>query len=208
MLRMQTTLKKEVRINNQQNNTSSLPDALYDFVSIYTIPQISPQNIIHADQNNSSLPSGEEEYIVITIINVVSHGTPVEEYQDGSISVTTLYEYFIQIDFFSNGDNARKRAISLANIGRSSLAPEFFNQRGMSVTTVSDPQDVTFVGDANQYVKRWMFTIQVTRPEVNLLPIETANSVELSIDSTSQSHNHETKPPTSYFEDVDVHHKP
>ena len=88
-------------------------------------------------------------------------------------------------------DFARRRAQSIETVARSSLGPQFFAQYDMGCLYATDARDLSFVGDAEQYVSRWMTTIR--------LSFVTAVSAELPwFDAVNLKR----------LENVDVHHKP
>ena len=184
-------------INPAIATIGQLKNALYDFVLMYGIPTMDGANIYHANQNRMSLPDDLEEYATIYVASPVRHGTAVERTIPGEgetpdqLAIVSLFEYLVQIDFFSEDDLARQRAMVLSNIGRSSIGPQFFNQYDVSLLYVDDPRDLTFVGDAQQYVQRWMLTLRVTMPEITNVELQAFNEAH-----------------TSRVEDVDMHHKP
>ncbi|MDR2947122.1 MAG: hypothetical protein LBV79_10300 [Candidatus Adiutrix sp.] len=184
-------------INPAIATSGQLQDALYAFVLAYGIPAMDGANIYHANQNRMSLPDGLEEYATIYIMSPVRHGTAVEKLIPGEgeaadrLSITSLFEYLVQIDFFSEDTRARQRAMTVANVGRSSIGPQFFRQYGVSLLYVDDPRDMAFVGDAQQYVQRWMLTLRVTMPEITTVEFPGFEEAEIS-----------------RLENVDVHHPP
>lgn len=184
-------------INPEIATTGRLKDALFSFVAMYGIPDFPAQNIYHANQNRMSLPADLEEYATIYILSPIRHGTPVETLIPGEgnapdkLAITSLFEYMVQIDFYSSGNAARERALVLANIARSSIGPQFFQQFGVSLLYADDPSDLTFVGDAQQYVQRWMITLRVTMPETTTVELPGFDVVAIN-----------------RLENVDVHHPP
>lgn len=185
--------------------TGQLQDALYDFVMFYGLPALDGANIYHANQNRLSLPEGLEEYATIYVMSPVRHGTAVERMIPGedtapdNLSITALFEYLVQIDFYSVDARARQRAMTVANIGRSSIGPQFFQKYGVSLLYVDDPKDMAFVGDTQQYVQRWMLTLRVTMPEVTTVEFPGFDVVDLG----GEQHGR-----PGFFENVDVHHRP
>lgn len=176
-----------------------LKDAVYDFTSMYALPSVDPDNIFWANQNRAALPAGIEDFISLYLVSQVRHGTPVEILIPGEditpdkLGISSLYEYLIQIDFYSNSLNyARDRAMTIANIGRSSIGPQFFNQPqygGVSLLYVDDPRDMTVVMDSQQFVQRYMVQLRCTQPEITTVEFQAFDVVELN-----------------RVENVDVHH--
>jgi len=75
--------------------------------------------------------------------------------------VVGLLEVSVQVDFCAEDDTARQRAERLAVAARSSLGVDFLNQYGFSPLYADDPRDISFVGDARQFVRRWMLTVHL-----------------------------------------------
>lgn len=174
----------------------NLYDALYDFVAMYAIPVMDGNNIFFSNRNRMSLPSGHEEYAVIDVLSSVRHGTATEKLIPGNGSepdklvIGSLFEYLVQVDLYSVDETARQRAMTLANVGMR-VGPQFFNQYGCSFLYMDNPRDMAFVGDANQYVQRWMLTLRVTMPELTTVELPGFDSVAVE-----------------RIENVDVHHPP
>ena len=177
--------------------TGTLQDALYDFALVYGLPALDGARVFHANQNRMSLPPAMEEYAVIDVLTAVRRGTavsymiPGEGGEPDKYMVGSLFEYLVQIDFYSEDEKARQRAMTVANIGRSSMGPRFFRRYGCSLLYAGDPRDMAFVGDANQYVQRWMVELRVTMPEMTTVDLPGFDTVAIS-----------------RVEDVDAHHKP
>lgn len=180
--------------------TGQIMDALCDFVLAYgspagTVP-LPGDNIYFANQNRESLPPESEEYATIYIGNGVRHGTAVEVCIPGvddapdKLGLASLFEYMVQIDIYSWTQAARERAMTLANLGRSSIGPQHFNNYKCSLLYVDDPRDMTGVGDAQQYVQRYMLTLRVTITELTTVDLEAFDTVKIT-----------------RLENVEVHHK-
>ncbi len=179
-------------------STGRLRDAVYDFTAMYAIPEIDQENIFWANQNRMSLPAGIEDFISLYIVSQVRHGTAVECTIPGvgnepdRIGIVSLFEYLIQIDIYSNSLNyARDRAMTIANIGRSSIGPLFFNQYDCSLLYVDDPRDMTAIMDSQQFVQRYMVQLRCCMPEATTVNFDTFDTAYIT-----------------RIENVDVHHKP
>lgn len=184
--------------NPERVPVGRLKDAIYDFTAMYALPAVSTDNIFWANQNRAALPAGLEDFISLYIVSQVRHGTAIEalvlgeEGNPDKIGIQSLFEYLIQIDLYSNSLNfARDRAMTIANVGRSSIGPQFFNQYGCSLLYVDDPRDMTAVMDSQQYVQRYLVQIRCTMPEVTTVEMQMANTVAME-----------------RVELVDAHHKP
>jgi hypothetical protein len=178
---------------------TSVYEAVRDFVRAFTFPSLEAANVIQGWQNRASLPPGTNDYAVISILFDLRHGTTVEDYawnkaapeEIGRLSVKALIELAVQVDFCADRDIARQRARRLATVTRSSIGVQFFNDRRMSALYADDARDISFVGDANQFVRRWMTTLHLTLTE----------GVSAQFDAFD-------KASMSRLENVDVHHKP
>lgn len=130
---------------------------------------VPPERIVQGWQNHAALPAGTNEYAVVSVLSSRQHGTSVETFaapnpdpaEPGRLTVQGLMELTVQIDFCSEDDDARRRADSLAVATRSSLGVSFFNDYGLSALYADDPRDISFVGDARQFVRRWLVTIHL-----------------------------------------------
>jgi hypothetical protein len=183
-------------------NPAPLPEAdiyaaVRAFVLTYALPALPPAVVIQGWQNRASLPPGTNEYAVISILYDMRHGTAVEEYawnrdapeEIGRISVRELVEVAVQADFCAEDDTARQRARRLATVTRSGIGVRFFNDRGMSALYADDARDISFVGDAKQFVRRWMTTLHLTLVEGVVAGFEAFDKARVS-----------------HLENVDVHH--
>lgn len=178
----------------QQGAKDGLKNCLYDFVQGYALPSLADDSIFLAHQNRFSLPDQMDEYAVIEVASATRHGTSVTEIKasengDDRLIIVSLFEYTVKLDFYSNSDAAKQRAMALANIS-GEIGPDFFKRYGCSLLHTSDPKNMTGINDSNQYLQRWQLEISATMPEVSSFPIETATCVGFS-----------------RFEDVDAHHK-
>lgn len=182
--------------------------AVKAFIAQYGLPAMPPatpkipSRIYQGWVNRAALPP-DNEYAVMSIISHFRRGTNVETFdasqaaidEDGVLTTSELILCDVQIDFCSDPhtgrDFARRRAQSIETVARSSLGPQFFAQYDMGCLYATDARDLSFVGDAEQYVSRWMTTIR--------LSFVTAVSAELPwFDAVNLKR----------LENVDVHHKP
>ncbi|MDL2315511.1 hypothetical protein LJC59_00310 [Desulfovibrio sp. OttesenSCG-928-A18] len=177
---------------------SNVYSACKAFVLAYALPAMSPHCVIEGWQNRTSLPADVNEYAVISILHDKQHGTAVEEYtwdssspdEVGRLEVKGLIELAVQVDFCAENDSARQRARRLAIITRSSIGAQFFNECGMSSLYADDARDISFTGDARQFVRRWTTTLHLT--------------LDQGISANFEAFD---KALISRLEDVDAHHK-
>lgn len=173
--------------------------ACKDFVLAYGLPALPPDNVIQGWQNRAALPAGTNEYAIISLLFDTQHGTTVETFKadapdtapPGQITAKALVEVQAQIDFCSRDDAARQRARRLAVVTRSGIGVQFFNDRGLSCLYADNARDISFVGDAKQFVRRWMTVLHLTLWEGVTADFDYFNRVSVS-----------------RLENVDVHHPP
>jgi hypothetical protein len=178
---------------------SAVYGAVRAFVRTYALPAMSEASIVQGWQNRASLPPETNDYAVISVLYDKRHGTAVESYtwnreapeESGRLEVAGLIELAVQVDFCAESDIARQRARRLAILTRSSLGVQFFSERGLSALYADDARDISFVGDADQFVRRWMTTLHLSLTE----------GVSAAFDAFDKVH-------MSRIENVDVHHKP
>ena len=152
------------------NNTASIRQATYEFISTFAVPSVPPQNIIWGNQNNLALPE-TEDYILFSPTYNVRHGTGVEDWSRSKDGVVELYEQVemaMQVDCYANGANggdgytAMLRAQALETVGRSSVGCKFFADRGFGLLFCEDARNSTGVGDSDSYEPRWTVTLHLS----------------------------------------------
>ena len=138
-------------------------EATRQFVLTYALPALEPAHVFQGWRNRVSLPAKTNEYAVISILYNVTHGTATEIYdpEEEKLNLASLAEIVVQVDFCSDGDNARQRAGLLAMVARTSVGVLFMNQFGLSILYADDARDLSFVGDANQFVRRYMTSLHL-----------------------------------------------
>ena len=141
------------------------------FVATYALPALDAEHIIQGWQNRASLPPGSNDYAVVSILFDTQHGTAIETLAalgdpeptaPGVLTVKGLVEVQVQIDFCAEDDSARRRARRLAIVTRSSIGVQFFNDYRLSALYADDVRDLSFVGDAQQFVRRYATTLHLT----------------------------------------------
>ena len=137
--------------------------ALYDMViecaALAGAPLDSSQ-VFRAWANRASLPSGSNEYAVMTTIGFVRHGTNIYGDRDDRLDIKALYTVDVQVDFY--GGKCVDRALAMEAFARSQAGVDFLKPKGLSVIDCSDGvRDMSGVGDADQFVPRAMTTIRL-----------------------------------------------
>lgn len=188
-----------------QNPTSlTAPDvygAVFDFINAFVVdPPLDV--ILRGDQNRSALPSGTNDYAVMTVISEARRGSSVKTLSDNSLTIQKLVLCDVQIDIRSDDGPRAQNAASLIELwARDEFGIRFFKNYSISVTGATSPQDLTFVDESNQFVKRFMVTLN--------LEYWVSTSIEApSFETVSIKQNDPVVAPENYFENVDVHHPP
>ena len=141
--------------------------ALYDLIlecARLSGRPLSGDQVYRAWVNRASLPPGTDEFVVMTTIALVRRGSNVYDYDpDGEImSMRVLYLADVQVDFWSSDDRCLERALALEGFSRSEEAVSFMRGRGVGlVECVGGVKDMTAPGDADQFVRRAMTTVQM-----------------------------------------------
>lgn len=172
-------------------------EACKEFLLKYTLPAMEEENIRQGWQNRASLPMGTNEYAIISILFDTRNGTNVETFTEGldddspfgSLSIRSLVEVQAQIDFCAESDVARQRARRIETITRSSTGVQFFNEHGLTARYADDVRDLSFVGDAKQFVRRYSTTLRLSYWSGVSVDMEYFNKAEMA-----------------RVEDVDAHH--
>ena len=136
--------------------------AVYDFVLNYGLPALPPENIIRTWQNRAALPPDDNEFAVISLLGVTRRGSGVEtllntgvpETEAESYQVRAYYEAVARVDFCSDSDLGRQRAVSLESLSRSGLGVWFFRPRGLSLLYAEPIRETSSTDEADQYVLR------------------------------------------------------
>jgi len=119
------------------------------FVAAYALPAMVPENICEA-WNQASLPTGANDYAIITVISDTQHGTTVETFraedpditQPGVLTAKGLIEVLVQVACYAPDDVARQRARRLAMVTGSGIGVQFFNDLGMSALYADGVQEL------------------------------------------------------------------
>lgn len=179
--------------------------AVNDFVLAYCkapgIPALEQYQIVRGWQNLvSALPKDSREYVVLTLLSTVRHGTNVHEYNHSKgdtgldLKISRLAEHLVQVDFCGSYPDQseeipRMRAEVLEILTRDAFAVDFYKQYGLSALYADDVRPLPFLdGETKQWISRYSVTLH----------LEGWTTVEPQIDSFSSVN--------LYLENVDVHH--
>lgn len=174
-------------------------EAVCNYVRKYTLPALDPANVIQGWGNRQTLPEGTEEYAVVSVLYANQVGTTVEHFAapdpdpsvDGRLSAIAEYDVSVQVDFCSSSDIARVRAQRLAMLTRSSIGSLFFGDYGMGSLYAEGPRDLSYIGGASQFIRRWSVTLHVD-----------------VVDGVTADYPFFDKVSLNRVENVDVHHPP
>lgn len=183
-------------------------DFVLRFCKTPEIPVLEQFQIVRGWQNMvSALPKNCREYVVLTLLASIRHGTNVHDYyapensETGlNLRVAKLDEHLVQVDFCAaypdqNEEIPRTRADILEMLTRDAVGVDFYKSYGLSSLYADDVRPLPFLdGETKQWVARYSVTLH----------LEGWNSIEPYADG---------KPPVDsfselgiYLENVDVHH--
>lgn len=169
-----------------------------DFLKWCAVPQVPAENIYRGYLNNITLPQDSNEYIIVTCMEAIRRGTNREELVSydtetglAKYRVITYLEVPVQVDFYSDTENARIRAQSTETMSRSSFGVNFFRQRGMSINYATGLRDLTEVDEEERFIRRFTLTLHVCYWSGLVFDLPYIDSVNIN-----------------RIENVDVHHPP
>lgn len=141
-----------------------------------------PQNIFAGYGNRVELPQSNN-YTVFTILNPRRTGTPyIVNESTEEISRVTTYQDFrleVQIDFY--GDFAFDRANDIINISRTDFLCSFFEPYNIQPIACDDARNMTGISGEDEYVERWMVSLEIDYRDAVSVSQEVFNTVDLNI---------------------------
>lgn len=185
--------------------SSVAPDvyaALVLFVRAYALAgsdSLPDDNVYRGWENRAALPTGSNDFAVVTILSTTRRGTTVEDMpgtdapddQPETYRARTYYEVTAQVDVCANTDVARQRAYSLETVFRSSIGTDFFSRYGITSQYCDSVREMVFVDESKQYVKRYSIDFHLAYWAG--VDVDSAWLIDADIQRV---------------EDVDAHHKP
>jgi len=179
--------------------------AVNDFVLQYCktpdIPALEQYQIVRGWQNMvSALPKNCREYVILTLLSTIRHGTNVHLYENATgetglkQTIAKLNEHLVQVDFCGsypdqNEEIPRTRADILEMLTRDAVGVDFYKSYGLSSLYADDVRPLSFL---DPETKQWVSRYSVT------LHLEGWTAAEMESDSFSEL--------GIYLENVDVHH--
>lgn len=149
---------------------SKTESQLFEDLRLALLPLFDVE-IVRGLDNQVPPPIGD--YIVITPIVNTRQGTNQYLYTDTTQAQAVLYTYTIQIDCYGLQSGNMSSIINLLFRG------DYFNDKGISPLTCSNPRQLVFEGVEHQMIERWQQDIDVSyNPSINI-PQQTANTLNL-----------------------------
>lgn len=141
-----------------------------------------PANIFAGYGNRVELPQSNN-YIVFTVLNPVRTGTPLiineSTPENGKITSYQDFRLEIQIDFY--GDFAFDRANDIINISRTDFLCSFFEPYNIQPIACEDARNMTGISGEDEYVERWMVSLEIDYRDAVSVSQEVFNTVDLNI---------------------------
>ena len=161
----------------------NIQKAIRDMLMQYT--DCPPQNIFAGYGNRVELPQSNN-YIVFTVLNPRRTGTPIVRNESTALQgKVTSYQDFrleIQIDFY--GDFAFDRANDIINISRTDFLCSFFEPYNIQPIACEDARNMTGISGEDEYVERWMVSLEIDYRDAVSVSQEVFNTVDLNIFET------------------------
>lgn len=157
----------------KQNIQRAIRDMLIQFTNC-------PEgNIFCGYSNKVELPS-TNNYIVFTVLNARRTGTPVivnkSTPDEGFVFCYQDYRADVQIDFY--GDFAFDRASDIINISRTDFLCSFLKPYCIQPIACEDARNLTGVSGEEEYVERWMVSLEIDYRDTVSVSQEVFNTVE------------------------------
>lgn len=171
--------------------------AVKAFIHAFALPRLEESCLFAGFANRTALPPGHNEYAVYTLLMSNRHGSNVTSFtqagpdKNGTLTIKKLVRVTMQLDFCSDSTNSMTRAQGIETIANSPLGVQFFKAHGLSCLFATNPQDISGVEDAAQYVRRTTMELHLSYWDGVCLPQEGFDQVQVN-----------------RIENVDVHHPP
>lgn len=161
----------------------NIQKAIRDMLLQYT--DCPANNIFAGYGNRVELPQ-DNNYIVFTILNPLRTGTPIVRNEStAERGIVTSYQDFrlpIQIDFY--GNFAFDRANDIINISRTDFLCSFFKPYNIQPIACDDARNLTGISGEDEYVERWMVSLEIDYRDAVSVNQEVFNTAELNIFET------------------------
>lgn len=147
----------------------TMPDfmnELYDLIEHIT--ELPDDHIIRGNQSREVLPS-DDDFCIYTPLRQRRIGTNISELQADGVpdnqnapnADKKLVQIDVQIDFY--GENAYATSCGFETFCGSFQCNDWLTKynKGIRVLYASDPVDLTYVDETEQYVERWTTTVSI-----------------------------------------------
>ena len=145
-----------------------------------------PANNIFAGYSNKVELPQTNNYIVFTVLNPFRDGTPIVKNEstatEGKVNSYQDYRVTVQIDFY--GDFAFDRASDIINISRTDFLCSFFKSYNIQPVACDDARNMTGVSGEDEYVERWMVSLEIDYRDAVSVSQEVFNTAEINIFET------------------------
>ena len=157
--------------------------AIRDMLLMFT--DCPSDNVFCGYNNKVELPKSND-YIVFTVLNPVRTGTPLivneSTAEEGRITSYQDFRLEVQIDFY--GNFAFDRANDIINISRTDFLCSFFKPYNIQPIACDDARNLTGVSGEDEYVERWMVSLEIDYRDAVSVSQEVFNTAELNIFET------------------------
>ena len=193
-----------------------LPDFMeevYDLISHVT--ELADDYILRGNQSREVLPD-DNDFCVYTPLRQKRIGTNISELQAEGVRDnqnapnvdSELVQIDVQIDFY--GDDAYATACGFETFCGSFQCNDWLTKQNKSIRVLyaSDPTDLTYVDETEQYVQRWMLTMSICITSEYSVKIPWFEDVIIQGTKVDPSTGHLTPASKAGIVDVDVFFKP
>ena len=151
--------------------TPDIYGAVYDFVERWAYPGLESPCIFRDASNDAARPAGSNEFAIISVLGSTRRGTTIERFNNTNapdenpeqIQLRTLYDCLVQIDLYSDDDEARRRAHTLETMARTSVGVNFFKKPyGIGCNYADDVRELSCTDESRRMVHRYMVTLHLT----------------------------------------------
>ena len=152
---------------------------LFSNVRLAILPLFNAE-IVRGLDNQVSPPIGD--YIVITPIMNVRQGTNETTYTQDLRNDSVLYTYTIQIDAYGVQSGNIINTLNLLFRG------DYFNDKGFTPLTCSNPRQFYFEGNEHQMIERWQMDIEVSYNPIVSITQQFANTLNVNLLNPADIH--------------------
>ncbi len=162
------------------DDKNTLLAAVYEYVKKYST---LPENCIFQGGNNfSHLPPKQNNFTVISLLNISQEGTSAYAYADDSVTVSNTLKAAVQVDIYGNTlPEAYANMEKVHGYFRGQLACDFFIPRGFEPLYADDVKEIMIPDVSRKYVPRLTTSLYFAYKSVLREPYKTFNNAEIHI---------------------------